>query len=214
MQAGYIFRLHEHLWIIWASCYSQSFSFCLGIRYGSDSFICPECMYWLCGSCSHAHAAVHNKTFVRTKLIEYGDIKDDSFAEAECRGCHRDGGPRMECDSRRCGYALCLACFHSVPGLEKFFAEHATRHARMRQIFPGPIKLMAVYPDFWSVTDRRAVEPCPCLTPARRRQFSHCERCHLPYAIFSSLRLASITVGVPFPAYPLRRDRADCLLAP
>ena len=146
------------------------------MAYGTLSFICLACQYWLCPGCSELHQRAH-KQFVRAELWQWGATLP-SFAEAErlCHTCAPSKEVRARIQCKHCTYALCLSCGQNAAVLFKFLMYHNVQHARQGKSLD--IELLAVYPKEWFVTEKRRVQPCPCLERPTTA-ITHCQRCHL-----------------------------------
>lgn len=131
--------------------------------------MCVECQMNICEDCCDAHDDAHIGSMIRFELMQWIHNLPGVQPTVSCRVCPRRCKSRWEC--KTCGFALCRSCAGDKGRRTKFFDEHQKDH-------PAGREFIAIYPPFWSVTPKWAVDPCPCVDLASETITGHCESCH------------------------------------
>lgn len=147
------------------------------MAYGTFSFMCIDCPYWLCPGCNEVHRRAHKQS-ARVELTRWGAATPKFITEAVnlCHTCAPQKEVQAQIHCKHCPYALCLSCIHNDASRSKFHVGHGIRHIMLGK--PLNFELLSVYPEGWFVTEMRGAQPCPCQErPATA--IIHCQRCHI-----------------------------------
>lgn len=121
-----------------------------------------------CKDCQITHDDGHMRKILRFKSLQWMSKISGAATTASCWHCAKETKVRWGCE--KCDLALCRRCVGNMTRRDEFLKEHQTKQ-------PDHRTFLAIYPPYWTTTDRWIRDICGCGT-SQETPLYHCDRCH------------------------------------